>query len=151
MRLLTALTLLAALAEAQTTIRIDASNPAGLPAKLEFELGGRSSEGRRLDANSRYLTLDDAPWLPVMGEMHFSRYPERCWEEEILKMKAGGIDVVSSYVFWIHHEEVQGSFDWSGRRNLRRFVELCARHGLLVWVRIGPWAHGEVRNGGLPE
>ena len=31
--------------------------------------------------------------LPVMGEFHFARYPEAYWEEEILKMKAGGVQV----------------------------------------------------------
>jgi hypothetical protein len=66
-------------------------------------------------------------------------------------MKAGGVTIVSTYVFWIHHEEVEGQFDWSGRRDLRRFVQLAGRHGLLVWVRVGPWDHGEVRNGGLPD
>ncbi len=98
-----------------------------------------------------YLTLNGKPWLPVMGEFHFSRVPEAEWEEEILKMKAAGVSIVATYVFWIHHEEVEGQFDWSGRRDLHHFVELCAKHGLYVVVRIGPWDHGEVRNGGLPD
>ncbi len=94
---------------------------------------------------------DGKPWIPVMGEFHFTRYPEPYWEEEILKMKASGVDVISTYVFWIHHEEIEGQFDWSGQRDLRRFAELCAKHGMLLYPRIGPWAHGEVRNGGLPD
>jgi hypothetical protein len=94
---------------------------------------------------------DGKPWIPVMGEFHYTRYPERYWEEEILKMKASGIDVISTYIFWIHHEEVEGQFDWSGQRNLKKFAELCAKHGMLLYPRIGPWAHGEVRNGGLPD
>ena len=86
-----------------------------------------------------------------MGEFHFSRYPENEWREELLKMKAGGIDIVSTYVFWIHHEEVEGQFDWSGSRNLRRFIQTCQEVGLKVFVRCGPWDHGEVRNGGFPD
>jgi len=132
-------------------VNIDASKPAEAPKDEFSRMGGKAPDGRQLAVNSRYLTIDGVPWLPVMGEMHFSRYPERYWEEEILKMKAGGIRIVSTYVFWIHHEEIQGQFDWSGQRNLRRFVELCAKHGMLVWVRIGPWAHGECRNGGFPD
>ncbi|MGC1659337.1 MAG: beta-galactosidase [Candidatus Acidiferrales bacterium] len=95
--------------------------------------------------------MNSTPWLPVMGEFHFSRYPEAYWEEEILKMKAGGVQIVSTYVFWIHHEEIEGQFDWSGQRDLRHFVELCGKHGMYVFVRIGPWDHGEVRNGGFPD
>ena len=112
----------------------------------------RLSPGRStLSVNSRYLMLDGKPWLPVMGEFHYSRYPRQYWEEEILKMKAGGVQIIATYVFWIHHEEIEGQFVWTGDRDLRQFVRLCARHGMYVYPRIGPWAHGEVRNGGFPD
>jgi beta-galactosidase len=137
--------------ETQSIVEIDASKVPGGPVPLSFATGGRSPGGHVLSANSQYLTLDGTPWFPVMGEFHFTRYSEADWEEEILKMKAGGIGIVSTYIFWIHHEEIEGQFDWSGRRNLRRFVALCARHGIYVWIRIGPWGHGEVRNGGFPD
>lgn len=130
---------------------IDARATVAPAQPLPFAIDGQSSSGPTLSANRRYLLLDGKPWFPVMGEFHYSRYPEDGWEEEILKMKAAGIQVISSYVFWIHHEEIEGQFDWTGQRNLRRFVELCAKHGLYVWIRIGPWDHGEVRNGGLPD
>jgi len=132
-------------------LTIDARTVPEAPAPLAFPVGGRSPAGHVFGANSRYLTLDGQPWFPVMGEFHYSRYPAAEWEPELLKMKAGGINVVATYVFWIHHEETEGKFDWSGRRDLRRFVELCGRHGLNVWVRIGPWCHGEARNGGFPD
>ncbi|HWA09751.1 MAG TPA: beta-galactosidase [Opitutaceae bacterium] len=132
-------------------VTIDATTPAKTPEPLAFAVGGKSPDGHVLSANSRYLTLDGRPWFPVMGEFHFSRYPAAEWETELLKMKAGGINVVSTYVFWIHHEETEGKFDWSGQRDLRRFIELCGKHGLLAWVRIGPWDHGEARNGGFPD
>lgn len=114
-------------------------------------MGGVSPSGHRISVDSRNLSLDGKPWLPVMGEFHFSRYPEKYWQEELLKMKAGGVQVVATYVFWIHHEEVEGQFDWTGQRDLRHFVELCNQNGLYVYLRIGPWDHGEVRNGGFPD
>jgi Glycosyl hydrolases family 35 len=60
-----------------------------------------------IGVNNKYLTSDGKPWLPVMGEFHNS--PGQYWEEEILNMKAGGIRIVSTYVFWIHQEEVRAS------------------------------------------
>jgi hypothetical protein len=107
--------------------------------------------GRTIGVNSRYLLLDGHPWLPVMGELHYTRIPQENWEEEILKMKTGGVQIVATYIFWIHHEEIEGRFDWTGRRDLRRFVSLCGKHGMFVQLRIGPWDHGEVRNGGFPD
>ena len=136
---------------APAPIVIHAVDPPVPPKALGFPVGGQSPDGHVLSANSRYLTRDGKPWFPVMGEFHFSRYPETGWEKEILKMKAGGIQVISTYIFWIHHEEVEGQFDWTGQRNVRHFVELCAKHGMVVWIRVGPWDHGEVRNGGLPD
>jgi len=132
-------------------ITIDASVAPAAPSPLNFATGGKSPSGHELAVNNRYFTLDGQPFFPVMGEFHYSRYPASEWEDEILKMKAGGITVISAYIFWIHHEEVEGQFDWAGQKDLRHFVELCARHGLMVWVRIGPWDHGEVRNGGFPD
>lgn len=126
-----------------------------MPAPAEsgyFDLGTtRNPAGHVISVNSRSLLLDGRPWFPVMGEMHYSRVPEAEWRDELLKMKAGGVDIVSTYVFWIHHEEIEGQWDWSGRRDLRKFLQTCNDLGLKVLVRCGPWCHGEVRNGGFPD
>lgn len=116
-----------------------------------LKMGGKNPEGAEINANSMYLTFDGKPWIPVMGEFHFSRYPNEYWEEEILKIKAAGINVIATYVFWNHHEEIEGEFDWTGNRNLRKFVELCGKHEMYVYPRLGPWSHGECRNGGFPD
>lgn len=101
--------------------------------------------------NGVSLLKNEKAIFPMMGEFHFSRYPENEWEEEIRKMKACGMDIIATYVFWLHHEEEEGVFDFSGQRNLRRFLELCEKWQMHVWLRIGPWAHGEARNGGFPD
>lgn len=137
---------------AQNSISIDATAPVAAPQPVTAALGSsRNPQGETIGVNSQYLTLNGKPWLPVMGEFHFSRYPADEWEEEILKMKAAGVQIISTYVIWIHQEQTEGVFDWSGQRDLRRFVELCAKHGMYVYPRIGPWAHAETRNGGLPD
>jgi beta-galactosidase len=142
----------AAPVESSDIIQIDARQLSPAPAPSDF-VGGTSvsPSGRSIGINNQFLLLDGKPWLPVMGEFHFSRYPEADWEEEILKMKAAGVQIVSSYIFWNHIEEVEGVFDWQGQRNLRHFVELCQKHGMYFFVRIGPWVHGESRYGGLPD
>jgi len=71
-------------------------------------------DGATLTLDSISLRLNGSRWAPVMGEFHYSRTPENEWREALLKMKAGGIDILATYVFWIHHEEVEGTFDWSG-------------------------------------
>lgn len=101
--------------------------------------------------DNKTLLKDGKPWMPTMGEIHYSRVDHRRWKDLIYKMKAGGIDIVSSYVFWIHHEEVEGHFHTEGNLNLRKFLRLVKEAGLYMFLRIGPWAHGECRGGGMPD
>jgi beta-galactosidase len=132
------------------TIDISQSNPVIISNHLKLGTN-KNPKGETLDANSLYFIRNGKPWFPVMGEFHFSRYPKEQWEESILKMKAAGIDVIATYVFWIYHEEEEGKWDWSGNRDLKYFANLCAKHNVYLFARIGPWCHGEVRNGGFPD
>lgn len=116
-----------------------------------LNLGGISKDNKKIEFNSFYMSVDDIPVIPIMGEFHYCRYPHEQWEEAILTMKSGGITVIPTYVFWNIHEEKEGHFDWSGNKDLRKFIELCQKHDMKVVVRIGPFCHGEIRNGGLPD
>jgi beta-galactosidase len=44
-------------------------------------------------------------------------------------MKAGGITVVACYVFWIHHERIEGGARFDGNLDVAAFVRLCAALG----------------------
>lgn len=116
-----------------------------------LDLGGSNPLGDSISVNNRYIVLNEKPFFPIVGEFHYSRFPNQYWEEEILKMKAGGLNIIATYVFWNIHEREKGIFDWEGDRNLRHFVELCEKHNMFLIVRIGPFCHGEIRNGGLPD
>ncbi len=97
------------------------------------------------------LLFDGKRVVPVMGEVHYSRIPQDEWKREVRKMKEGGVTVIAAYVFWNHVEEVEGVFNWSGQRNLRSFLEICKQEEMPVVLRLGPFCHGEVRNGGIPD
>jgi beta-galactosidase len=126
--------------------------PALEPAVVaDVEMGDAPGSGRAITITDRYVERDGVPWMPVMGEYHFSRDSRGSWERELKKLKAGGVDVVATYVLWILHEEIEGTVLWHDNLDLRAFVELAGRVGLTVMARIGPWVHGETRNGGFPD
>ncbi len=116
-----------------------------------LNLGGANPYGERIDVTNLYIEKGEEPWIGVMGEFHFSRYDSKDWYKELCKMKAGGINVVATYLFWNYHEEFEGKFDFTGNLDIRKFVEDSKEAGLDLVLRIGPWAHGECRNGGFPD
>jgi hypothetical protein len=116
-----------------------------------LKLGGSNPKGDRIGFTNYFMELNGAPYFVICGEYHYSRYQSSLWEDEILKMKAGGLNTVATYIIWNHHEEEEGNFIWEGDKNLRYFAELCKKHNMFLILRIGPFAHGEVRNGGFPD
>ncbi len=101
--------------------------------------------------DSKSLLIDGRRVCPVMGEIHYSRIPADEWTAEVRKMKEGGVTIIATYVFWNHVEEQEGIFRWDGQRSLRQFLEVCKQEQMPVVLRLGPFCHGEVRNGGLPD
>ena len=92
---------------------------------------------------NKYLTKDEKPWFPVMGEIHFSRYRADLWEKSLRKMKAGGLSIASVYIIWIHHEEEEGKFDFTGNRNLHDFFGSSKESG--NFCISSPWSVGSRR------
>ena len=113
--------------------------------------GKNAVTGDEISFTNSSMLLNGRPFFGISGECHYARVHEDQWEDTIMKMKAGGINIIATYIFWIHHEEEEGHFRFDGNRNIRRFVQLCRKHGMYVIIRIGPFCHGEVRNGGLPD
>ncbi|MGN1021459.1 MAG: beta-galactosidase [Aristaeellaceae bacterium] len=117
-------------------------------------LGGKFfGEGPRgsIGFTSQSMLVDGQPFFGISGEVHYSRVSPDQWEDTLIKARCGGVNLIATYVFWNVHEEVEGVFRFDGCRDIRRFVELCGKHGLMVILRIGPFDHGEMRNGGLPD
>lgn len=141
----------ASITYAQTTYQINANIPAPKIYSGHLDLGGSNPGGEKIAVNNYYISVGGKPLIPITGEFHFSRYPRAYWDESIKKMKAGGINVIATYVFWNLHEEKEGSFIWTGDKDLRYFIELCRKNGIYAIVRVGPFCHGEIRNGGYPD
>lgn len=108
-------------------------------------------QGTTFEVDSKGFVVGGKHVLPVMGEIHYARVPAKDWRREIRKMKAGGITIVATYVFWIHHEPEEGHWNWAGNMNLREFLEVCKSENMPVVLRIGPFCHGEVYQGGFPD
>ncbi|RVX08579.1 Beta-galactosidase 8 [Vitis vinifera] len=113
----------------------------------------------------RALVIDGKRRVLQSGSIHYPRsMPEvssiSLWPEIIRKSKEGGLDVIETYVFWNNHEPVRGEVIALLTMNviacllvwfdLVRFVKTVQEAGLLVHLRIGPYACAEWNYGGFP-
>lgn len=122
-----------------------------IQAQQTFRFGTSvNPDGKSILVDGDGFIINGKHTIPVMGELHYSRVPAKDWRREIRKMKAGGITILSTYVFWIHHEAEEGVWNWKGNNNLRQFIETCAEENMPVVLRVGPFCHGEVYQGGFP-
>ena len=98
-----------------------------------------------------YLVIDGKPRFLYGGDFSYGRAPRRSWRDRVLKMKAAGMNCVTFYCVWLFHEPERGQWDFEGGHDLGAFIDLIAEAGMFAVCRLGPFVHGEYRNGGLPQ
>ncbi|KAG5837162.1 beta-galactosidase-1-like protein 2 isoform X1 [Anguilla rostrata] len=104
-----------------------------------------------LSANSSQFTLDGAAFRILGGSTHYFRIPRAHWKDRLLKMKACGLNTLTTYVPWNLHEPWRGKFDFQNRLDLEAYIRLAEEVGLWVILRPGPYICSEWDLGGLPS
>ncbi|XP_010755422.3 beta-galactosidase-1-like protein 2 [Larimichthys crocea] len=111
----------------------------------------RMSHVEGLRANSSQFTLERKPFRILGGSIHYFRVPRAYWEDRLLKMKACGLNTLTTYVPWNLHEPERGVFNFEDQLDLEAYLRLAANLGLWVILRPGPYICAEWDLGGLPS
>lgn len=113
---------------------------------------GVSAQEKRhtFEVGEKSFLLDGKPFVVKAAEIHYARIPADYWEHRIQMCKALGMNTICIYVFWNYHEQQEGVYDFSGEKDLSRFMKLCQKHDMWVIVRPGPYVCAEWEMGGLP-
>lgn len=113
---------------------------------------GLSAQEKRhtFEVGEKSFLLDGKPFVVKAAEIHYARIPADYWEHRIQMCKALGMNTICIYVFWNYHEQQEGVYDFSGEKDLSRFMKLCQKHDMWVIVRPGPYVCAEWEMGGLP-
>ena len=91
-----------------------------------------------------------APHQIISGALHYFRIPTPLWRDRLARVAALGVNTIETYVAWNFHERTRGEIDFTGPRDLARFISLAGDLGLDVLVRPGPYICAEWDFGGLP-
>lgn len=94
--------------------------------------------------------LDGKEIKLVSGAMHYFRIVPEYWESRMRKLRELGCNCLETYVCWNLHEPREGTFDFSGRLDLGKYISMAESLGLYVIVRPGPYICSEWDLGGLP-
>ncbi|XP_062417052.1 beta-galactosidase-1-like protein 2 isoform X3 [Pungitius pungitius] len=111
----------------------------------------RMSRADGLSANASQFTLGGEPFRILGGSIHYFRVPRAYWEDRLLKMKACGLNTLTTYVPWNLHEPERGVFNFEDQLDLEAYLRLAGRLGLWVILRPGPYICAEWDLGGLPS
>ena len=103
-----------------------------------------------LKAHDGSFYMDDRPFRILSGSFHYFRTHPEQWLDRLEKMKAAGLNAISTYIPWNLHEEIRGEFQFEGFWNLLKFIELVQSMGLYMIARPGPYICAEWEQGGFP-
>ncbi|QDP97958.1 beta-galactosidase [Microlunatus elymi] len=91
------------------------------------------------------------PHQIISGALHYFRIPAELWPDRLARLRALGCNTVETYVAWNFHRPYRDRpSDFTGMRDLGRFLDLAAAADLDILVRPGPYICAEWDNGGLP-
>jgi beta-galactosidase GanA len=127
----------------------DLATTADRPAAVSQKLAPRPQHEITYDRHS--LIVDGRPVFLQSAEFHYFRLPSPgLWRDVLEKLRAGGFNAISVYFNWAYHSPAPGVYDFTGVRDVDRFLGMAEAAGLYVIARPGPYINAETTGGGLP-
>lgn len=104
---------------------------------------------KKFEIKEEFL-LNGEPFKNLSGAVHYFRVLPEDWHHSLYNLKALGFNTVETYIPWNIHEPKEGQYDFSGRYDLKKFVQKAEELGLYVILRPTPYICAEWEFGGLP-
>lgn len=117
--------------------QLSRSAPAAAPPAIVCDANGVALHGKRT--------------ILLIGTFQPSRQDPADWDRRLAQFAASGFNTLDCLVPWNFHEPTEGKMDFaSPDHDLGRFLRLCEKHHLWVFLRSGPYVCDEWNGGGLP-
>ena len=108
------------------------------------------------NGNRKFLIGGEVQYFRLRDKNFGPRETWTIWEQTLDLMARAKMNLVTTYVPWNYHETKPGVFDFTGARDLDKFIGMCAERGMLAQIKPGPyitaeWPYGPRSFGALPE
>jgi beta-galactosidase GanA len=125
---------------------------------IDFNLGMQSDDeetdkySKGLEYQGRQFFLNGKPIRIIGGSFHYFRTRPEQWEDRLERMKAAGLNTVTTYIAWNVHERRRGVYDFSADGyDLVQFIRIAHKLGFYMILRPGPYICAEWEFGGFPS
>ena len=102
-----------------------------------------SLDKKGIRISGRYQTM-------LCASLFYFRLPLELWKDRIRRLKSAGYNCADVYFPWNYHELKPGRWDFTGCRDVGRFLDLLAEEGVYVVARPGPYICSEWDGGAIP-
>ena len=122
----------------------------GWPGNNDSIFPPAASAKKFIDFDKRGFLIHGKRVFIVSGDLHYWRIPRELWRDRLLRIKRAGYNGIQTYPFWALSEPKEGTFDFSGNKDLDAFLKLVKELDMYAVVRAGPYINADADSGGLP-
>lgn len=96
------------------------------------------------------LYIDGKAEILLCSSFFYFRMPSEYWRLRMRQLKQSGYNAIDVYFPWNYHETSPGIWDFSGEKDVSRFLTMAREENLYVVARPGPYICSEWDGGGIP-
>ncbi|QLB13022.1 beta-galactosidase [Bisgaardia hudsonensis] len=104
----------------------------------------------KFEIGQKDFLLNGKPFKIISGAVHYFRIVPEYWHKTLYNLKAMGCNTVETYIAWNLHQPKPNEFNFNGRADLVKFLQIAQELGLYVILRPTPYICAEWEFGGLP-
>lgn len=104
----------------------------------------------KVDLGNSYIKINNEYKIILCASLFYFRIPDSEWLDRIKKLKNAGYNCVDVYFPWNFHEVEPDTWDFTGQKNVKLFLDMLANEGIYVVARPGPYICSEWDGGGIP-
>jgi hypothetical protein len=108
-----------------------------------------------IDGRATFLYGGDLHYFRVRARNYDAAQTHAMWAQSLDLMRAAGMNLVTTYIPWDFHNPREGVFDFTGARDVGRFLQMACDRGMYVVAKPGPlitaeWPRGFGTFGAVP-